>query len=365
MNAVATPVVLSPKHSLLGLTLASGWSLDEMLLAAPGSTGGTFGVGYHASRGEEQAFVKAIDFWDALNAPDPFAELGKLTQMNLFERDVLSYCMSHRMTKVLRYIGHEYLWVGDQTNPMNRVSCLILEAGTTDLRRLVTNNGLAGCTWNMQVLSDVTLAVAQLHRREIAHQDLKPSNVIAFGGTSPGSASQMKVGDVGRVVRKNAVGPYDSFDWPGDRRYSPPERWYGYIPPDWCDSREAADAYMLGSLSFYLFTGTPLQVAVINELPTPFRPGVWTGKFDQDLTPVLTAAHTTVLQRELQPLISPEVVDLVMGIIRSLTDPVPESRGDSRARRQLGRPVGIDRIQQRVAAVAATCAAIERGRRSP
>jgi len=365
MSTPPLPTSTSPKHNLLGMSLASGWTLDEVLIATPGSSGGAFGVGYRASRGTEKAFVKAVDFWDALNAPDPFVELAKLTQMNLFERDVLAYCMSQRMTRVLRYFGHEYLWVGAQTDPMNRVSCLVMEAGTTDLRRLIVANGLANCAWNMHVLADVALAVAQLHSRDIAHQDLKPSNVIAFGEALPGGPSQMKVGDVGRVVRKDTPGPYDAFSWPGDDRYSPPERWYGYVPADWCDSREAADAYMLGSLLFFLFTGTPLQVAVINAIPAPFRPGIWTGRFDQDLKPVLVAAHAEVLLENLKPLVMPEVSDLVMAIERSLTDPVPETRGDTRARRQLGRPVGIDRLQQRVAAVAAQCAAIERGRRRP
>lgn len=363
MNTSAVPAPTSPKFNLLGMTLASGWTLDELVIPTPGSSGGTFGAGYRASRGAESAFVKAVDFWDALNAPDPFVELAKLTQMTLFERDVLAYCMSQRMTRVLRYFGHEYMWVGAQTDPMNRVSCLVMEAGSTDLRRLIDSNGLAKCAWNMHVIADVALAVAQLHSRSIAHQDLKPSNVIAFGEVLPGNTPQMKVGDVGRVVRMGTPGPYDAFPWPGDGRYSPPERWYGYMPADWCDSREASDAYMLGSLLFFLFTGTPIQVAVINKIPMPFRPGRWTGKFDQDLKPVLVAAHAEVLFTHLKPLVMPEVVDLVVAIARSLTDPIPETRGDARARRQLGRPVGIDRIHQRIAAIAAQCAAIERGRR--
>lgn len=59
------------------------------LAATAGSSDGTFGIGYKASRGTEEAFVKAIDFWEALNSPDPIAELGKLSQVDLLERDVL------------------------------------------------------------------------------------------------------------------------------------------------------------------------------------------------------------------------------------------------------------------------------------
>jgi eukaryotic-like serine/threonine-protein kinase len=365
MTTATTPAVTSPKHQLLGVTLASGWRLDEVLAASPGSSGGTFGIGYKASRGTEQAFVKAIDFWDALRAADPIAELGKLSMVALFERDVLEYCKANSMSRVLQFIGHEYVSVGDKADPLNRVSCLIMEAGQTDLRRLVVVNGVANCAWNLQVLRDVAMAVTQLHRHEIAHQDLKPSNVIEFGDVSPGGRPDMKVGDLGRVVKKGSAGPFDSMSWPGDGRYSPPERWYGHVPPDWCDAREASDAYMLGSLLFYLFTGTPLQVVIINAIPPAFRPGFWTGRYDQDLKPVLIAAHDEALNLHLRPTLMPEVADNVLAIAKALTDPVPETRGDNRARRQIGRPVGIDRIQQRIAAVAAQCAAIDRGRGKP
>lgn len=365
MTTTTPPLVTSPKHQLLGVTLASGWRLDEVLAATAGSSGGTFGVGYRASRGTEEAFVKAIDFWDALNAADPIAELGKLSKIALFERDVLEHCKANGMNRVLQFIGHEYVSVGEKSNPMNRVSCLIMEAGETDLRRLVVANGPANCAWNLQVIRDVSMAVAQLHRSEISHQDLKPSNVIEFGDVLPGGKPDMKVGDLGRVVRKGAAGPFDSMPWPGDLRYSPPERWYGYVPPDWCDAREASDAYMLGSLLFYLFTGTPLQVVIMNAIPSAFRPGVWTGRYDQDLKPVLVSAHDEVLDTHLRPTLMPEVADDVLAIAKGLTDPVPESRGDNRARRQIGRPVGIDRIQQRISALAAKCTAIDRGRRRP
>lgn len=360
---MATPA--TPKSQLLGMTLSSGWVLTERLDPSKGSSGGNFGVGYKATRGSDTAFVKAIDFVDALQSPDPFAAIAALTQIALFERDVLAYCTARNMSRVLKYFGHEYIWVGDQANPLNRVSCLVLEAGNSDLRRLLTVTGLATCTWNLQVLKDVSQAVAQLHKGEIAHQDIKPSNVISFGDLPNANSSAMKVGDLGRVVRKGQSGPFDGLAWPGDPRYSPPERWYRYVPPDWCDAREAADAYMLGSLLIFLFTGATLQSLVMNHIPSNFRPDQWAGRYDEDLLPVLMNAHAMVLESHLRPTLMPELADSIFEIARALTNPDPKVRGDTRARRQIGRPVGIDRIHQKLSAAALRCAAIDRGRRAP
>lgn len=292
---ISVPVVapaLTPKHLLLGLTLASGWLLKERLDPPDGTSGGNFGVGYKATRGGELAFVKAIDFVEALTARDPLKRLSELANVASFEKDVLEYCTKVGMTKVLRYIGHEYITYDGSTNPMSNVSCLVMEAGSKDLRHLVNANGLSSCGWNLQVMTDVLLACSQLHKGEVAHQDIKPQNVIAVGTlATDGSLSSMKVGDLGRVVRKDQPGPFNHLPWPGDRRYGPPESWYGYETPDWTDAREAQDAYMIGSLLFYLFTGTTLQSQVFNLIPGNFLPGKWTGGFDQDLKAVLIDAQ--------------------------------------------------------------------------
>jgi serine/threonine protein kinase len=288
--------------------------------------------------------------------------LTKLSNIANFEKDVLSYCAERGMSKVLRFIGHEYVSADGSTNPLMRVSCLIMEAGTEDLRRLINANGAAACAWNIQVLRDISQAIAQLHKGGIAHQDIKPSNVIEVASIGSGG-KMMKVGDLGRVVRREHAGPFDGLQWPGDRRYSPPERWYGYVPPDWSDARDASDAYMLGSLMVYLFTGTTMQSLVFNYIPPAFVPGAWTGSFDQDLMPVLVDAHSRVLNEHLLPQLEPALTDGIFAIARSLTNPDPLKRGDTNARKQTGRPVGMDRIHQKLTALALTAMAIERGKK--
>lgn len=362
---MTTPPVLlqpTPKTQLLGMTLASGWTLVDRLEPTVGSSGGTFGVGYKATRNSQIAFVKAIDFVDAINAADPLVELSKLTGIANFEKEVLEYCAAKGMSKVLRFIGHEYVTVGNSANPLDRVSCLIMEAGEEDLRRLVNANGLSSCSWNLLVMRDVSQAIAQLHRGGIAHQDIKPSNVISVQKERFQNSKSMKVGDLGRVVRRDQAGPFDSLSWPGDLRYSPPERWYDFVPSGWGNARDASDAYMLGSLLIYLFTATTLQSLVANYLPLNFHPGKWTGSFDEDLLPILIDAHARVIDEHLLPNLIPEVADEVVNIARNLTHPDPRLRGDAKARRQVGKPIGMDRIHQKFVLLSLKCAAIERGR---
>jgi serine/threonine protein kinase len=270
-HAMATAPILTPKYQLLGVTLASGWTLVEQLQQLPGLTGGNFGVGYRATMGDRVAFVKAVDFVAAMEALDLLTELQKLVNEAQFEREVLEYCTSKGMSKVISYFGHEY-YTSAPADQLSRVSCLIMEAGDKDLRRLVNMDGLSTCAWNMQVMRDISQALAQLHKGNVAHGDIKPSNVIAINA----SGTEMKIGDLGRVVRNDKSGPFDSRRWTGDQNYMPPEGWYGNIPgaipTGWNNTREATDAYMLGNLLVYLFTNASLQSLVMNEIPSGFKP---------------------------------------------------------------------------------------------
>ena len=119
---------------------------------------------------------------------------------------------------------------------------------------------------------------------------------------------------------------------------------------------------MLGSLMVYLFTGATLQSLVDSKIPGPFRTDQWSGAFDQDLIAVLDDAHAKVLAEHLLPHLAPEVADVVMELARNLTRPDPARRGDPKARRQVGRPVGMDRVYDKLRAAALTCNAVERGR---
>ena len=170
----------------------------------------------------------------------------------------------------------------------------------------------------------------------------------------------MKLGDLGRVVRKDVSGPFDAYDWPGDRHYMPPERWYGYRPTEWPDERDATDAFMLGSLMFFLFTGVPIQPLLIAKLPPPYLPQNWRGGFDDALVNVLRDAQARVIVESFLPRIPSNLSDSLVSIAKALTEPDPRRRGDSRARQMIGRPVGLDRFHQRFRELRLRAAVIER-----
>jgi eukaryotic-like serine/threonine-protein kinase len=200
----------------------------------------------------------------------------------------------------------------------------------------------------------------QLHRSGVSHQDVKPSNVIAMEALSGALTVDMKLGDLGRVIRKDVAGPFDAALWPGDGHYMPPERWYRYRPPEWPDEREASDAFMLGSLMFFMFAGVPIQPLLVSKLPSSHLPSNWRGGFDDNLKVVLQDAQARVIADHLAPVLADDVRDGVVELAKQLTEPDPMLRGDPRARRSVGRPVGMDRIHQRLRALALRAAIRER-----
>ncbi len=355
---------LSPAHQLVGHQLQCGWLVTKKLTRAPGGTGGNFGVGYIAEKEGKEAFVKAIDFVAALGSADPIKELARLTTEAEFEKEALDYCGGRRMSRVIRLVAHEYVNVGP--GALDRVSCLVMEFGPADLRAHITGTSSIPASWSIAVLSDVALALDQLHRGGVAHQDVKPSNVISMSTRVPPSvgataqSANMKLGDLGRIVRKDVAGPFDDIPWPGDKTYSPPERWYGHRPSEWQDERDASDAFMLGSLIFFVFTGTPLQPLLFREMPIAYLPGTWTGTYDATLISVVRHAVSKCLLSELTGRLHSELEGPLIQIAKELTDPDPTLRGDPRSRRRIGRPVGIDRYHQRLRALSLRAGVLER-----
>src|SRR5262249_48614985 len=120
-----------------------------------------------------------------------------------------------------------------------------------------------------------SVGLRQLHSQEIAHQDLKPANVLVFAETSS------KLGDLGRASRRGAEAIHDESGFPGDRRYAPPEFQYGFIDPDWRQRRFGGDLYQLGSLAVFFFSGVHMLHLVISHLHDEHRPRVWNGSFQQ------------------------------------------------------------------------------------
>ena len=167
---------------------------------------------------------------------------------------------------------------GDQV-----VQYLIFEfADGGDIRKYFKLSQKFDTAWALRALHHIATGLQQLHSQEIAHQDLKPSNVLVF------SADRVsKLADLGRASARGQSPPHEEFQIAGDPEYAPLEFYYGHVPADWVPRRLGCDAYHLGAMSVFLFGGANITALVLDELDRSFRPlvvgGEWRGPYAEVL----------------------------------------------------------------------------------
>lgn len=329
--------------ALVGITINGRWRLEAKFHEGKQESGGNFGVGYTALDLQDQVrrFVKVVDFRSRLRN---MHELRQLLDIATFEVTMHKACV--RMSKVVRMVAHGELAFqtpGSQ-DPYNYL-CIVLERGDGDIKSHVDFRPDRSAYWKLWVLREVALAIVQMERAQLAHNDIKPSNVIRF--PSNGTIHSIKLGDVGRAVTKSGTGPFDGIPWAGDPRHKPLETLYGWEEPEWQNRRTAADAYMLGNLACFLFSGASITERVVNSLPAEYRPGAngFTGAY-RDLLDIIRHALNNVLEEQVVATFPAQVRTELSDIVRWLTDPDPRVRGEPSARR--AGLVGVDRIQSRL-----------------
>lgn len=339
-NDVQQVTQVPKADALVGVTIARRWRLDEKFHVGKQESGGNFGVGYTATDLQDglQRFVKVVDFRSRLS---DMSQLRQLLEMAEFEVIMHKACI--RMSKVVRMVGHGQLAFQTPTSPdPYNFLCLVLERGDGDIKSHVDFHPDRSPYWKLWVLREVALAIVQMERAHLAHNDIKPSNVIRF--PSKGIEHSIKLGDVGRAVTKSGTGPFDGMMWAGDPRHMPLEVLYGWQEPEWQNRRASADAYMLGNLASFLFSGTSLTERITNSLPPIYRHGAggYTGPY-RDLLDILRHVRNRVLEDQVIPAFPAEARQELGDIVRWLTEPDPQVRGEPTARR--AGTVGIDRIQ--------------------
>lgn len=315
----------SSAHRLLGLELDGGWRVVHKVERAPDATGSNFAVGYIVERDGRSAFLKALDFSKAFALPDFTRALEIMTTQFNFEREMLERCAAGRMDRIVLALGHGQVSVEGSVIP---VSYLIFERADGDVRKaLQAEERALDAAWKLRMLHHAATGLWQMHQRDMAHQDLKPSNVLIFGG------ELAKLGDLGRASLRAVEGPYDHMPFPGDPGYAPPEFHYGHVSPDWNERRHAADLHMLGSLILFLFAGVHTTAAVLGRIPSSARPGAWRGDYDGALEYVRVAFDDVMeeFERHLRGALDEDVANGILRVVRYLCDPDPERRGHPRA----------------------------------
>lgn len=305
-------------HNLLNRTLTSGWKIIEKKEKTDNQTGSFFSVGYLVEKEGEICFMKAYDFAKFLaisvggNVVDV---IGDMITAYKYERDLSEHCKNKHVTKVsfVRESGEEIVTGFSITI----VPYLIFDLAEGDIREKLDFSNTLDYAWRLKSLHDVSVGLMQLHKIEVSHQDLKPSNILIFDTGS-------KIGDLGRSMCRDIDGPYNKEAFTGDHTYAPPEIMYGYYERDWIKRVFATDCYLLGSLITFYFTGISMSALLRKHIPDNFSWERWTGPYEE-LIPYLENSFSSALT-EFETNIDIFKSEL-RDIVEYLCNPFPEQRG--------------------------------------
>ncbi len=338
-GAVRGEVLLNPAERLEGITLKNGWRVVERAGGARRPTGGCFSVGYTVeSPSGQRAFLKAFDFFSQISQwEDPARELQPLLEAYNHERDLLNRCRDRKMSRIVRAIDDGTVTVPGDTRlgPVATVQYLIFELAEGDVRKQLDATNTFDVAWALRALHQIATGLEQLHRSEVVHQDLKPSNVLMFE-----KRTSNKLADLGRATAKGVAGPNDDLVVAGDLGYSPPDNLYGVQCREWSD-RMARDAYHLGSMITFFFAQASMTALLGAFLDPKFRWDQWGGSFEEAL-PYVRAAFDKALENISPWLPEPHRPEL-LSMIRELCDPDPRLRGHSTNRRFGRNPYSLER----------------------
>jgi eukaryotic-like serine/threonine-protein kinase len=268
-SPLSPPTILDPAHHLCGHVLDEGWRVLERVERPTDATGGHFSVGYHVEDPNgRRAFLKALDYAPALRGDELAVLMRTMTEGYLFERRVLDECERRGMSRIVRVLAAGTI-VDESFG--HSVDYLIFEPANGDVRTALDGMDSFDTAWALTVSHHAAVALQQLHRAGVAHQDVKPSNLLTFGEWLA------KLGDLGRCSQKGTVAPHDLESVRGDRTYAPPELLYGQVDPDWSVRCQACDWYLLGSLILFIFTRTQTTGEILRRLPATMCPQTFGG----------------------------------------------------------------------------------------
>lgn len=324
--------------SLTGLTLATGWKVLCKIPKTGSSTGAFFSVCYKVERSGEIAFMKAFDFAKFFSIADGSRSvvdvMGEMIAAFRYERDLSNHCKTKHVTKVsfVRDSGEEIV----MGHAVTVVPYLVFEMADGDVRSKLDFSGNLDFAWRLRSLHDIAVGVMQLHKIDVSHQDLKPSNVLVFGAGS-------KIGDLGRSVCRDLPGPYNHYSFSGDFSYAPPEIMYRVFDSDWRRRVFATDCYLLGSMVVFYFAGISMTALLRKYIPDHLSWERWTGEF-ASVKPYVLDAFSKSLNEFETAIVNPYFRRHLRLLVEYLCHPIPEERGHPRSIGFLGNNYSLERF---------------------
>ncbi|MEI6090157.1 MAG: protein kinase [bacterium] len=314
-------VSVNAADALLGQVLLTGWEVIEKIDKPTGSTGSFFSICYKVKRNNDICFLKALNFGAFFSCNDGKKAITEvLTEMldvHKYEKQLSQLCQDHHASKVSFVKESGEITLNGYT--IGLVPYLIFELADGDVRNLIDFSKKLDVTWRLKSLHEIAVGINQLHKINISHQDLKPSNILLF-------CNETKIGDLGRSLCSDIKSPYELLPFTGDFNYAPPEIIYDYHDKDWKKRAFAIDTYLLGSLIVFYFTGISMTALLMKNLDDSFKPPHWSGTFDV-VKPYLIDAFSKSLEEFYHGIESDELKIDLKDLVQQLCYPLPEIRG--------------------------------------
>jgi serine/threonine protein kinase len=314
---------LRPAENLTGVKLQTGWTVESIVSKKPTATGGNFSTGYRVRHDDgREGFLKAMDYTEALRAFDAAQALKSMTESYLFEKRICDSCKDANLRRVVRAIESGSIIPKDASQAFARVEYLIFELADGDIRNHLDAQQKFDMAFALRVLHNTAVGLEQLHNTGMAHQDLKPSNVLVFSEERGGGS---KIGDLGRAWASDIKSPHDHLIVAGDRGYAPPELVYNSVATDARSRRLACDMYHFGSMISFMFSKVHMTAYLAKHLAPGHRIIAWGGTYE-DVLPYVQAAFAAAL-KEIEPNIPEPYRDELIEMVRQLCEPDPQKRG--------------------------------------
>jgi len=286
--------------NLVGKQLGK-WFVKKKRIKDKEDNSGAFSSGYTVVDEEGNlAFLKAFNYLYAFNNLGKSADtLNRMTGSFRYERDLLSFCSDYKMRRVVTAIDS-----GEYKEPTELIPVpyLVFEHAKGNLSKIraLKNPKLA---WKLKSFHGALTGLSQLHYKKIAHQDIKPSNILIFGN------EVSKISDLGCATQLGNESEWQS----GDLRYIPIELLYNHIGSDWEIRRFGADIFMMGGLLTFLLTDSNFLSLMMSKVPKTFQPFDFGGTFDQAKSYIMKAYYDTLdeIKKSLPSEFADELIQMI------------------------------------------------------
>lgn len=309
-------LVEGPAERLAGEILNDKWIVHERLNRDPGDTGQSRSSCYRgASREGKPVFVKAFDFRQDDRSGDTKRLERNVREYN-HEKDIHGHCS--KLSRVTRI--YDYGTISLDGEAVHFIVCEFAERSFRTSQP--PGDSSVPAHQRLRALRKIASALVQLHGRDVAHQDVKPSNAVCF------DEELIKISDLGSASCLHLPSPpHDDDPLVGQPSYAPYELLYPSAgTTTWQRRRFGCDAFLLGNLVFTAFVGASLTVAVLHGLDEKLRPDHCSCSYEEVL-PDLLSVHFNLVPSFLEASVPEVVVHDIIRLVLDLTHPDPAKRG--------------------------------------